>query len=341
MKTLLIMMMTLLFNAASGATLGPVLGLSPMAGSVIGVALGFVPSGAGNGLMAGVLKEIWTGELVKQFRHDGSFLSVIRGRDELVDNDAIHLVDVGADPAVLINNSTYPISVVSRDDDDIVIKLDKFDTENTRIKRDELYAITYDKVGSVVEQHNEVLEEKTVEKSLHALAPASDTKGTPVIETTGAANGTVKRATIADFVKMKRRFDDAKVPKMNRHVVLSNEHVEDLLTTNESFEKQYMDIREGKVLKIHGFQVHECTYNPTYNAGSKEAFGAVPTGGSRNASVFFYAPRAFKARGTVEMFYKDASENPEYRETVAGFQLYYICLPKKWEGFGALVSATV
>ena len=37
----------------------------------------------------------------------------------------IHLVEVGVDPDVLINNKTYPIDVQALEDKDIAIKLDK------------------------------------------------------------------------------------------------------------------------------------------------------------------------------------------------------------------------
>jgi len=43
--------------------------------------------------------------------------------------------------------------------------------------------------------------------------------------------------------------------------------------------------------------------------------------------------------GTAEMFYRDAAIDPENRETVVGFRTYQICLPKKVQGFGAIVAA--
>jgi len=87
----------------------------------------------GVNLFAGVLKELWTGELINKFRHDGSFMSRIPSANQYVNNDAIHLAEIGADPDVLINNNTYPIGSVTRDDDDVVIALDKYDTVNTKI----------------------------------------------------------------------------------------------------------------------------------------------------------------------------------------------------------------
>jgi hypothetical protein len=68
-----------------------------------------------------VLKEIWTGELVKSLREflAGTWLDGIPDSSSIVDNDVIHLVEVGVDPDVLVNNTTYPIPLQALDDKDI------------------------------------------------------------------------------------------------------------------------------------------------------------------------------------------------------------------------------
>ena len=102
-------------------------------------------------LREGVYTEIWTGELVKVLRAglEGTWLSGIPDQSSIVNNDVIHLVEVGVDPDVLINNKTYPIDVQALEDKDIAIKLDKFQTKATPITDDELYAISYDKTARV------------------------------------------------------------------------------------------------------------------------------------------------------------------------------------------------
>ena len=109
MKTMFAFLTALLFNAVTGAAFGAVVGVSPVAGAlgmnaisaVVGTAM---PSGV---MRAGVLKEIWTGEMVKALREFlvGSWLDGIPDNSSLVDNDVIHLVDVGVDPDVLVNNT--------------------------------------------------------------------------------------------------------------------------------------------------------------------------------------------------------------------------------------------
>jgi hypothetical protein len=297
--------------------------------------------------MAELLTELWTGELLKHFRHEAYFLSRIPNADNYVEKDAIHLADMGADPNVLINNTTYPIASAQRADDDIVISLDKFDTENTIISDDELYGLPYDKKGSVLNQHREVLEEKTAEKSLHALCPAEDTADTPVILTTGTSNGEPnarKRLTVSDIAKLKRALDLLKVPQIGRELVLNPWHVEDLLQTSQAFAEQWYRRETGKILNMFGFNISEMGYYPVFNSanGQKTAFGAVANPATDlAASVAFYAPRAIQAKGSAKMYYKDSSTDPKYRQSEIGFRLYHICLPKKITGFGALVSDVV
>jgi hypothetical protein len=129
----------------------------------------------------------------------------------MVNNNVIHMVDVGADPGVLVNNTTYPISISDRTDSDVAISLDKFDTENTRVTRDELYAISYDKMGSVIESHKLVLEDKTADKAAHSLAPSANTADTPIILTSGLTNGETYaryRLDPDNIIEAKRRLDD-------------------------------------------------------------------------------------------------------------------------------------
>ncbi len=203
-------------------------------------------------------KELWTGELIKHFRHDAVFLSRIASRNNYVQNNAIHLVDLGADPNVLINNTTYPINSVGRTDEDVVISLDKFDTENTIITDDELYALPYDKPGSVIEQHRAVLEERTSEKAAHSLCPQAATGDTPVVFTSGASNGETnarKRMTVSDIANAKRFLDNLKVPLVGRELVLSSLHVWDLLLTEQRFKDQWYNIQNGQPVNMFGFTV--------------------------------------------------------------------------------------
>ena len=101
-------------TSAMGATLGVAVGVSPLAGALTlnGVAVGTSLMGGlapANALRAGLYPEAWTGELVKAFRSAAAAIgwyNKIRSYDQYVEKDAIHMVDVGVDPEVLVNNSS-------------------------------------------------------------------------------------------------------------------------------------------------------------------------------------------------------------------------------------------
>ena len=120
LKTLLgfvgCMLMAVTFNAAAGATCAVAIGCAPEAGAIAGNVLALALQGAapGGALRAGVLKEIWTGEQIKQFRtalESWGWLERIRNYNQYVKNDVIHFVEIGGDPKVLVNNTTYPINI--------------------------------------------------------------------------------------------------------------------------------------------------------------------------------------------------------------------------------------
>ncbi len=290
--------------------------------------------------MATVYKEVWTGELVKQLSHadQGTFLDGVPDYSDKAENEVIHLVDVGGDPAVLINNTTYPIPVQNLPDGDIAISLDKYQTEVTRVTDDELYALSYGKIKSVKDRHGNAIIENKQDKAIHALAPASDTANTPVIATTGPDDGMGRlRLVRKDILELKKRYDAIKAPQKNRRLVLSPEHIADLIVEDTRFEAIYANHKEGKITKMYGFDVFEYVSTPYYNAGgTKLSFGAVPGGTDRQASVSFLVKRAFKAKGKTKMYFSKAENNPETQENLLNFRHYFITLPKKWEGFGAI-----
>lgn len=349
MKSLLTFITSFLFSLVMGLAFSMAVDVSPVT-SVLGAiglsfALSFMPLSP-NHVHDVALKQMWETDLIENFRHEHSWLSRIGDKNEYVHNNIINLTDIGVDPEVLIDNKTYPIPVVTRDDDNIPVSLKKFDTENTIIPQDELYALPYDKKGSVQRGHREALEETTARYGLHSLAPNAAGTGKFIIVTSGEDDGTGrKRLTYADVLKLKKAYDDHGVPKRagSRVLVLCNEHVQDLLLEDKKLTEQYHNHTEGAIAKnFCGFELHEDVYNPVYDASNeKKAYGAASAGTDRNASISFYVPRTFKARGDVKAFMRDAENDPENRRSTLGYQLWHIVLPTKQEGFGALISVPV
>lgn len=330
------MFAALLFNAIAGATLAGTVGLPPVAGAlgmnVVAALVGTMPNGV---LRAGVFTEIWTGELVKALRSglEGSWLDGVPDQSTIVKNDVIHLIEVGVDPDVLVNNTTYPIPLQALEDKDIAIKLDKFQTKVTPITDDELYAISYDKMARVKESHGNSLNDGKFAKAAHALCAQKNTAKTPVLKTTGERDAETGRLRLTpnDLVEMKHALDKLKVPPVNRRLVLCPDHVNDLLLVSQNFREQYnIDRNTGKVGKLYGFDIYEYANTPLYTtAGVKKDVGATAEAGEFQCSFAFYTPRVFKATGSTKMYYSEASTDPEYQRNKINFRHYFICMPKK------------
>ncbi|HOI32972.1 MAG: hypothetical protein PHG67_06150 [Bacteroidales bacterium] len=348
MKKFLILFMALMSNMLIGATVAGAVGLNPLLGSAVltsgAVAIGQLDL-AGS-LRAGIYTEVWTGEMIKAFRNSVEsigWLARIRDYSQYAENDLIHFVDIGGDPDVLVNNTTYPIDVQDLTDADKAIALDKYQTKATRITDDELYAISYDKMGSVIERHRESIDSTKYSRAIHALAPAGHTSATPVLLTTGSASpdGGRKMLTRADIINLKKAYDKLKVPSAGRILVLNPDHVADLLLVDQKFADQYYNYTSGKIANMYGFEVYEFVDNPYFKQNkTKVAYGAVPGVGEYMASVSFFAPRMMKVTGSTKSYLSAAKDNPTTQENLANFRHYFIALPLKNEAIGALVSAT-
>jgi len=346
MKKILFLTMTLLLNFTVGGTIAAIVGAPPVAGGIaLNVLAAISPCFGIDGLRAGVFSEVWTGEMIKAFRtsmESVGWMNRIRSYDQYAENDVIHFVAIGGDPDVLINNTTYPIPVQTLADADKAISLDKYQTKRTPVTDDELYAITYDKMGSVIERHREKIDETKYERALHALAPAGNTANTPVLVTSGdnSTDGTRKIFTRKDIIAMKKQFDDKKVPRQGRILVLCSDHVNDLLENDQKFPGQYYEYQSGKVLNLYGFEIYEYVSCPYYTVSTKAklAYGAVPGSTERSASVAFYAPRMMKATGSTKFYHSEAKTDPATQQSVVNFRHYFICLPLKNESIGAIVS---
>lgn len=337
----------LLFNAVMGFVLAFALGVLPAVGAVAAVGGtmmlgGFMPKGVA---MEGVLTEVWTGELIKALRtgDKATFLDGLPDYSQYAENDVIHMVDVGGDPEVLVNNTTYPIAIQQITDTDAVFSLDKFQTKPTSITDDELYALSYDKMSSVKERHAQALLVKKYAKAIHALAPDSNAAKTPVLKTTGDVEGGAatgrRMLQRSDIIALKKRFDVMQVPAEDRRLVLCPDHVNDLLMQDQKFAEQYYNYTTGKIANLYSFQVYEFVNNPVYKAaGTKVTFGTAAGANEFQASVAFYGKMTFKATGSTKMYYSEAKTDPQNQRSLVNFRHYFIVLPKKKEAIAAIMS---
>ncbi|WP_139420975.1 hypothetical protein [Chryseobacterium mulctrae] len=283
--------------------------------------------------------ELAVTELIKQFNHEHTWLAEVPSKPQWVGNDVIKIPIQGDAPKVLINNTIYPISGSQREDGHLKLSLNKYETENTEVTTDELYALPYEKVNDVQVQHRETLEDVTAEHALFSITPQNDTATSPVIVTTGPVDDAGRKRLITkDLRTLKKKLDKLKVPKKGRVLVLCSDHVDDLLEQDEKFNQRYMNHEEGVIAqKYYGFKIYDNIYSPEFtDAGEKIPYGSATSG--TEASVCFFAPMTAKAPGTAERYAIDKTQNPSYRRHEIGFEMHWICVALKDEGLAAIRS---
>ncbi len=289
----------------------------------------------------GLNKEIWLAELMEGFYADDMFISECRDLSPFVDNDKINLAEAGVNPDVLINNTTYPIDTAEREDGEIVLVIDRFDTENQHVQNADLVELAYDKVKSIVYGHKQALKMAIMEKGAHAIAPAEDGEFTPVIEATGTDNGAgLKRLKWSDVRNLQKRFDNAEIPAEGRIIIFTQQHLSDL-------EMEDLD-RFNKVMDkgvICGFKMYALADKrlPKYDSetGDKIAFGAEPADAHTAASIAFHKDEVGRAMGTETMYHSKAEDDPIYRRDVIGFAKRAMVIPIRNKGIAAIYSPVV
>lgn len=291
--------------------------------------------------MATLRQEVWVKQLMEGYYPDSSFLNYCRDFSGLVNNDAVTIAEAGIDPDVLIDNSTYPITVVKRDDKPYRIELSLFETENTLVREPEVIEYSYDQLESVLMGHRNALRAKTAEKAAHAIAPQKDSEFTPVIATTGEVVAGRKRLTFADVLALKERFDNANIPLERRYLVLNPSHVSDLILSDLKTFKDITDVVDGQPKRFAGFGILQTSVTPRYNAKTLEkiAFDAEKADTDTFSSFAFVTDEVFKADGEAKMYAN--MHDPKERATIIGFDKRFICVPIRNRGIASIVSAKV
>jgi len=283
-------------------------------------------------------KQIWINQLMNNFYPDTSFLNFARDFSAFVDNDKLNMTEVGVDPDVLVNNTTYPINVKQRDDNAISIELDLYETENTLIREPDAVEVAYNKLESVIYGHRQSLQTRAGMKAAHAFAPTQDSAFTPIVKTTGGISDGYKRMLPQDILKLKRRFDELDINPEKRVLVLHPRHLEDLIMFDLMAFKDLTEWRDGNPSKFAGFNVLQFSKNPTFDltTGVKNSFGAVATDDDTFCSFAFSSDEVMKADGVAKMYIKE--HDPQERATIIGFDKRFIALPIRNKGVGAIIT---
>lgn len=285
-----------------------------------------------------VEKEFWIGKILENPIPDGSFLNESEDWSMWSDGHTLHFAEAGMPPAVLVDNVTYPIGVVKRDDVPKEIPLHTYDTENTQHTNVEKAEESDEKANSITNGHKTQIYQENCKLALFNWCPQKNSEKTPVLETTGATvtedGVTRKRLTYADVIRLASKFRKLKFHASRKILCLCTEHLEDLQL--EDVERYRKALENGK---ISDFFVYDYPDTPTYSATTKEkeAYSSAKSANSMPTSVAWVKTEVMRCAGEVKAF---VSENdPQYRGDLLGFQKRFTALSLRNFGIGAIYSA--
>jgi hypothetical protein len=302
--------------------------------------------------MAANFPEIWLKRVIRQMEQAdkapffegiaevaGDVIELGAGTE--TEQNIIHVPISTFEPAVLVNNSTYPIAAVEYTDTNAIITLNKLQTEVTTLSDDQVMGASYNKIDEATASHVRAMAKKKIAMGLHAMAPASNTGATPLIATTGtSASGIRKPLVYADLVALKAALDTAGVDAEGRRLVLSNDHWNDLLLDRNNFGNQLVDYNEGKPAPmVAGFKLFQYINNPLYTvAGAKKAFGAAAAAGEYQASICYHESNVAKKTGNTKQYFLAAAQNPRNQSNELNYRHYAIVMPFQNKMIGAIRS---
>lgn len=265
------------------------------------------------------------------------------GSGSASESNIIHIPITTFRPGVLINNTTYPLALVSYDDTSMTVQLDKYQTKPTTLTDDQANGASYKQIDSVTKGHRDDITEGKFAKAIHALAPAADNGNeTFVIVATGdeVTAGGRKKLLWKDLVTARRRMDAAKCKKKGRRLVLCSDHVNDLLEDNSNkYAEKLADYLSGQVKgMLAGFEVYENIDNPYYtSAGVKKAWGSVVDPTDLQASVIFHPENVVKKTGITKQYFADSKSDPQNQQNVYSLRHYFIAVPVMEKYAGAIL----
>lgn len=299
--------------------------------------------------------EVWLDRVIENFRtsHIAPWLDGISemnteivelGEGTATESNMIHVATTDFEAEILINNTTYPIPVQVYQDGTISLKLDKYQTKVVTVSDDIIMGSSYDMIDAATRNTIRPINATKFAKAIHSIAPMEHTLNTPVLKTTGGAEGLTDptgrfRLVYEDIVAFKDACDKAKFSAENRRLVLCDNHWNDLLLDRKKFGDQLVNYTTGKPAPIiSGFQMFQYIAMPRYtDAGIKKPFGAMEEPNDRIASVAFLPEGIAKKTGLTKQYFVKAAENPSGQTNDLAYRHYFIATPFRNMYIGAII----
>ena len=263
----------------------------------------------------GLAPEVWLPLVKENFYPNASFLNGAQDMSSLVNYDAINFAEAGADPAVLKNNTTYPVNSADAGDTPKQIVLDYYDTESTIVRNAVAIELAYDQRVIYANKHKKALMKRFGRDAAYAYAP---------VQTDVPTNNKVISLASGDsvidaIIDLQAFYNNTDVDGTERHLVLHGDHMAAIAKEDKVLYKSLM-VESGTT--YCGFKIWTYSQNPLYvtSTGVKAAFGVAYNSSIHKKSSFaFLGNEVMKAQGTIELFSK--LKDPDIKGDKFNFQM--------------------
>lgn len=270
----------LLFNLVMAALIGfagSLFGLNAYAvGGTVFAAGIILPNEVKSALPMAIQVEIWQNDIIGNLYKSNPFLQYAFNGDQFVlAGKVVHIPTAGAKPTVVKNRSSFPASVTTRTDVDVVYVLNEYTTDPIRIPDADTVELSYDKRASVTGEHFDALSELAGDWMLRdwfsSLNAAQDAQVTGhIIRTTGgavaahlpSATGNRKKLLKDDLKAAMTYMNAQNISKENRYALLDSEMYSQLMDDADLIKRDgtfggEANLKEGVIMKLYGFNIME------------------------------------------------------------------------------------
>lgn len=309
-----------------------------------------------------LIKEIWVNQIQETINQKADFLPYSIDHSDYVAFRTVHIPQSGVNPTIVVNPTSFPLSVVPRVDTDRTYSLDRYALEPTIIDNLDALQVSYDKRQSVLGQQMSTLIDRIGTQVAYTWS-ASGTDN--VFFTTGSdgtslppsGTGTRKSVALADIGSLAKKLDKDNVPRQGRKLLMNADMFWELFEISEVVKASYNGFQavngnntlsSGVVAQLFGFDIMMRPTVSIYakNATTPKAVAAAAAADDSLACIAWHPNFVSRALGGITPLY-DAGSNgngkPEYLGSIFNMEVMLgsAILRTDMKGVAALVQTWV
>ena len=308
-----------------------------------------------------LIKEIWVNDVQEALNRNADFLPYSVDHSAYIAFGIVHVPQSGANPTIVKNPATFPLTISERTDTDRTYSLNQFALEPTLITNLDELQISYDKRQSVLGQQISALTQRIGDE---VAISWSATGASNIVGTSGStaatalapgATGTRKQVALADIAALASKLDKDNVPRGNRKLLMSTDMFWELFQISDvirasynGFQNQGNVLQTGTIAQLYGFDIMMRPVVSVYANSTTvpKAFGAATATSDNLACIAFHSSTVSRALGSMNPLYDSGSNGngkPEYLGSIFNMEVMLgsAILRDDMKGVAALVQTWV